>query len=524
MTRRGHVVLACLAYAVTASPAAAQLSRDSVLARIRAEGAERSRVVQFARMITDRFGTRLTNSPAFDSAAGYAVQTLHDIGVAGRLERWGPFEWPAWSNRRFVARMLAPTSSALHALPAAWSAGTNGVREGDVIFIDGTRAATLEQAHGKVRGRWVIVLRPAQATSAPSRPRYTDAELVSMSERIERPPAARGGAPTAQPADTNFIRPDETCRALSRFLLEEGALGLLSPYAPHDGHESPFDASCGMALHAVPRAPLSDGKHPAPPVVLVSPNEIGRMIRLIDAGERVRVSVEMENELRVTDGTSVNVIGELPGTDPALREQIVMIGAHLDSWTVGTGATDNGANCAVMLEAMRILAAAHVPLRRTVRIALWSGEEQAMLGSQAYVRAHFGWSDTSGLHRLPEYERLDAYFNLDNGVGSIRGVNLQGFDSAAATFARWMQPLHDLGVATVAPRSAGSTDHTAFAAIGLPGFQFIQDPLEYFTTTWHTDQDTFDRVPTTDLVRNAITIATLVYAAANDDARLPRDR
>jgi hypothetical protein len=524
MTRlRVAVALGLVASAVVVPERApAQVSRDSALASIRAEGARRSHVLEMARVLTDRFGARLTNSPSFDSATTWAARTLESFGAAGRVERWGPFEWPAWSNRRFVARMTLPRSSTLHALPAAWSSSTGGAREGDVVFVEGLRPESFDAYHGRLRGKWVIPLRPAQTVpGAASHPRYTEADLAAMTTPL--PVRSPMGAADLAAAKANLnAGVDARCRALSDLMLSEGALGMLSPYAPHDGHETPYDGSCGMALYAHPRAPLSDGHSPTPPVVLVSPEDAGRMLRLIDAGERVRVAIDMENDVRTGDGTSVNVIGELSGSDPQLRDQVVMIGAHLDSWTVGTGATDNGANAAVMLEAMRILAATHVPLRRTVRIALWGGEEQITLGSKAYARQHFGWIDERGLHRGPEYDRLDAYFNLDNGVGSIRGINLQGFDSTAAQFTRWMHPLRDLGVTTVAPRMTGSTDHTSFSTLGLPAFQFIQDPLEYFTTTWHTDLDTYDHVPPTDLVRNAITIATLVYEAANDDARLPR--
>jgi Zn-dependent M28 family amino/carboxypeptidase len=246
------------------------------------------------------------------------------------------------------------------------------------------------------------------------------------------------------------------------------------------------------------------------------------MARTLAKGVPVRVEIEADNRFYDADLNSFNIIAELPGTDPRIRDQIVMLGAHFDSWHAGTGATDNAAGSAVMLEALRILKASGVPLRRTVRLALWTGEEQGLLGSRAYVREHFGTRDSTGLRTKPAYEKFSAYYNMDNGSGAMRGVWAQGNEAVRPIFQQWIEPLKDLGIRVTSIRNTGSTDHVAFDGVGLPGFQFIQDPLEYSTFTHHSNQDQFDRLQEDDLKKNAVIVASFVFLTANRDELLPR--
>ncbi|MDB4917191.1 MAG: Aminopeptidase [Gemmatimonadetes bacterium] len=530
MSRCRSAFAACsAALSLVARPLPAQLSTSEALARIQVEGREHSHVMEMARTITDYFGPRLTNSPEFERAATWAVQTAREFGATADVEPWGPMEWPQWSNERFSLRMDAPASLPLTGFPAAWSASTAGRRTGDVVFVDVMHPDGFARYRGALRGKWVVAIRPGPILPAPERKaaRLSAEQLIDL----EKPLVPQVNPATPLPGDARAVPSDTItwaashrarCAGLSRLLMDEGALGLLAPAIGHDGLLTPYDGMCAMGVRASVIPPLSDGRSPTPPVILLAPEAVGRLLRLTEDGVRVRVEAEMVNRIVPSKGTASNVIAELRGSDASVRDEVVMFGAHLDSWHVGTGATDNGGNAAVMLEALRILRASGVPLRRTVRLALWSGEEQGLLGSTAYVRQHFGTSDERGRHLTPEYDRLAVYFNLDNGVGSIRGVYLQGNAAAAPMLSAWMTPLHDLGVTAVSARSTGGTDHVPFAALGLPAFQLIQDPLEYTATTWHTSQDTFERLPVADLTRNAVTIASLVYQAANAEHVLPR--
>jgi Zn-dependent M28 family amino/carboxypeptidase len=259
-----------------------------------------------------------------------------------------------------------------------------------------------------------------------------------------------------------------------------------------------------------------------PPTVIIASEHYGRIARTLERGVPVKVEIDVQNRFHDADLNSFNIIAEIPGSDRRLREELVMLGAHFDSWHAGTGATDNASGSAVMLEALRILKASGLPMRRTVRMALWTGEEQGLLGSRAYVRDVFGTRDSSGFKPKPAHERFSAYFNMDNGTGAMRGVWAQGNEAVRPIFQAWMEPLRDLGMRVTTIRGTGGTDHLSFDALGLPGFQFIQDPIEYSTFTHHSNQDLFDRLIADDLKKNAVIVATFVYLAANRDERLPR--
>jgi hypothetical protein len=337
--------------------------------------------------------------------------------------------------------------------------------------------------------------------------RWTDAQLDSIAALpFQTQTGGRGGP-------GRFGGQQQLAQARAELFRSEQIAGELRPGGGRNDGGSFTVGSTGS------RAADASASHP---VIIVAAEQYGRMARTLAKGIPLRVEIEADNRFHDTDLNSFNIIAELPGTDPRIGDEIVMLGAHFDSWHAGTGATDNAAGSAVMLEALRILSAAGVPLRRTVRLALWTGEEQGLLGSRAYVREHFGTRDSTGLRAKPAYEKFSAYYNMDNGSGAMRGVWAQGNDAVRPIFQQWIEPLRDLGMRVTTIRNTGSTDHVAFDGVGLPGFQFIQDPLEYGTFTHHSNQDQFDRLQEDDLKKNAVIVASFVFLTANRDERLPR--
>jgi Zn-dependent M28 family amino/carboxypeptidase len=298
---------------------------------------------------------------------------------------------------------------------------------------------------------------------------------------------------------------------LERFLAHEDVLGILAPGVGHDGT---VQVSGGAGPH------LSMPER-WPPALNLIPEHYGRIYREVEKGISVVFQARIDNAFS-TDTGSFNVVAEIPGSDPQLAKEVVMLGAHLDSWSAATGATDDAAGVAVMLEAMRILRALRLPLRRTVRVALWTGEEQGLLGSRAYAHQHFGYMDSTGTHFSNEWRDLSVYFNLDYGAGAIRGVYAEHNPAAAEIFKQWLAPFADLGAQTVTLGEAGGTDHVTFDALGLPGFQFIQDPLDYWTRTHHTNMDLFEHLVPKDMMQNAVIAASFAFDAANRNAKLPR--
>jgi Zn-dependent M28 family amino/carboxypeptidase len=295
-----------------------------------------------------------------------------------------------------------------------------------------------------------------------------------------------------------------------QFFIDEGAVALLDPSPNGDG-----GTFFVLGAPGVPRDPKSP---PQLPQVVLSIEHYGRIARTLDKKIPVTLQMDIDNRFYDDDLNGFNVLGEIPGTDKA--DEVVMLGAHFDSWHAGTGATDNAAGSAVMMEAMRILKTTGVKVRRTVRIALWGGEEQGLLGSKAYVKEHF--ADPETMQVRPDHAKLSGYFNVDNGTGAIRGVYLQANEAIAPIFQSWMEPFRNIGMTTLAIRNTGGTDHLSFDAVGLPGFQFIQDPVEYDSRTHHSNQDVYERIQADDMMRNAVIVASFVYSTANRDEKLPR--
>ena len=504
---------ACAWLAISlAAPAAAraELSIEAVDVRaveaLRREGLTRSQVMATASHLADVFGPRLSGSPQLQQAAEWCVERLRQWGVAhASLEAWGRFG-PGWYNERFSIHVLAPHPWPVIGVPRAWTQGTGGPVSAAVVYAPLTADADFATWKGRLQGKVVLPL-PAPTVEpmfeAPAR-RFDDADLQALARG--EPVRPRTG-PTA--AELAFAR------KRLRFLADEQVLAVLEPTRSLSGAvlvhaDGAFDT---QALDGARLLPESG----TPPQVVVTVEHYGRLARLHGLGVPVTIELDVRNRL-LEDQPGLNVIAELPGADKA--EEIVMLGAHLDSWHGGTGATDNAIGVALALEAIRILRETSVPLRRTVRLALWTGEEQGLLGSRAYVATRIAERETMRLK--PEHGRLSVYFNVDHGAGAIRGVYLQENPSVAPIFTAWMAPFTAMGMTTLAPRGEYASDHVSFDEVGIPAFQFIQDPLEYYSRTHHTSSDTFERLQPAEAARNAVILASFVYHAANRDELLPR--
>ena len=476
--------------------------------RIKDEGLQRSQVMDTAWYLTDVYGPRLTNSPGIRAAATWAARRLGDWGVSNvRQESWGPFG-RGWSNEKFSASVVAPVPFPLIAFPRAWTPGTDGPVTAEVIAAPIRNDQDMTTWTGKLKGKIVLVggVTEVRALFTPLGRRFTAQELTDLEAQpvnAGRGRGVRAGGPA--PPDANFGQ------RVMEFLAKEGAVATIQPATGRNDH--------GAIL--VTNAPESY-RNANPPMVLpqimVATEHYNRIARLVEAKTPVQIELNVQNRFHGDTLDSFNLLGELPGTDRA--DEIVMLGAHFDSWHAGTGATDNAAGSAVMMEVMRILKATGLRTRRTVRLALWTGEEQGLLGSRAYMKQQFGDRQTMALK--PAHAKVAGYFNMDNGSGAIRGVYLQGNEAVRPVFAAWLEPFRALGMSTLSIRSTGSTDNVSFDEIGLPGFQFIQDPLEYGTHSHHTNMDVYDRLQGEDLMKNAVIIASFVYHAANRDGLLPR--
>jgi carboxypeptidase Q len=465
-------------------------------------------------------------------------------GSGVRLEPYGP-ALVGWTPGRVSVSTVTPTLAQLPAVPLAWSAGTPGPVRGEVVLApvateeeralrwDLPRWRELQDRYmaaqrGKLRGK-VVLVSSAPKLALPLEPtgsRYDEAKLAAeagtpapaAAEAMEGPlprlpadPKARRALLGRLPLPVMFDfwrRYDEADARLERFFGEEGVVAVLSVDQRGDGGTI-FAEMVGCWEAAAPAGP---------PRLVLMPEAYGRLARLVGHQVPVEVEVELQVTVDATPRDAVNVIGELPGGKR--KDEVVMVGAHLDSWHAATGATDDASGCAVVLEAFRILKALDLPLDRTVRLALWDREEQDFLGSLGYVRAHFG--DPTTMVLKPEHAKLSAYFNLDYGPGRIRGIYLQGNDMARPILEGWLAPFRDLGVTTVSNREAGSTDHKAFDAVGLPGFQFIQDPLDFWSRARHSTLDAAERVPEADLIQAAEVLAFVVYKAATAAEPMPR--
>jgi len=514
------------------------------LNRIKTQGlvATNSQVMEVSSWLTDVHGPRLTGSPGIQKAGEWAVAKMKEWG----LENVALEPWPAdpnnnnngfprgWTNDKFYLAAVAPQAFPIPGTPSAWTPGTNGLVNGEVLMVTETTAEELKTkyAGGRLKGKWVITS-PApdvQAYWTPPATRHTD-ESLNLLERPRyaelgaTPPGgagARGAAPGRQggPAAGGGRGAAGGATPFNRneFFRSEGVLGVFST-APR-----------GHGVYTI-----GGGSRTADPATLLTTITIpaehyGRIARMIAKNIAVTLEADVKNTYH-PNPAMFNVVGEIRGTDKA--DEIVMLGAHFDSWHASTGATDNAAGSAAMMEAMRILKQSGVRLRRTVRIGLWNGEEQGLIGSRLYVNQHFG---TAGGGRgraggggaapaptiLPAHAKFSGYFNIDNGTGAIRGVYMQGNQAMAPIFRAWMEPFRNIGMTHVTINNTGGTDHGSFDAVGLPGFQFIQDTVEYNSMTHHTNLDSYERLQPEDMRRNATIAAAFAYLTANREELLPR--
>lgn len=502
--------------------------------KIREEGLNRSHVMEYASALVDDIGPRLTGSPNMKKANDWTKDQLTSLGcVNAHLEDWGAFGL-GWQQLNTWVRMTAPDTAVFIAQATPWSPGTNGAVTGSAIYVDIQDEKDFDKYKGKLAGK-IVMLGEMREVAPVDKPLFFRYDEKSLAE-------------TAQyPLDMPNFRFDMAARMkrmqlldkLASFLAEEKAAAVIRP--SRDGKNSGgsggtiFDDN-GAALGT---RPYMKDKAVKVPVLVMAIENYGRVYRLLQANVPVSLEVNVDVKFTGDQEHAYNTIAEIPGTDPKLKDEVVMIGAHLDSWASATGATDNGAGSAIALEVMRILKALDVKPRRTIRVALWSGEEQGIFGSRAYVRQHFGGAPLSTdpeQQKLPEFARqakgtvelkpeqklISGYFNIDNGTGRLRGVYLQGNSAVEPIFEQWIAPIKDLGITTLTKRNTGGTDHLSFDAMGIPGFQFIQDEMDYGSRTHHSNMDTYERLQPADLKQAATVEAIFVYNTAMRDQMLPR--
>ena len=512
---RARVALLAVCLALTAplgaqGPSVGDTLDYDALYRLRDEGFQRSQVMDTASYLTDVYGPRLTGSPNIKNAADWAVKKLAEWGASNaRIEQWPMAFGRGWVNERYSANVVAPTSWPLIGVPKAWTRGTDGPVTGDAVYAPMKSEKDFETWKGKLKGKIVLPspVPEVKASFEPLAKRYTAKDLEDLE-------ALDPKAPSARRYDTSRFA---FVRKRLQFLTEEGVLAVLEPSRSGDG--GTLFVQQGGAYSATPADNPFGGLYPIDPPtqIVLAVEHYGRLVRTLD--KRIPVSVELNVKNTFYENQpGFNVLAELPGTDKA--DEVVMLGAHFDSWHGATGATDNGVGSAIMLEALRILKASGVTMRRTVRLGLWGGEEQGLLGSRAYVKQHLADRETMDLK--PEHGKISAYYNVDNGTGAIRGVYLQGNDAVRPIFEAWMKPFANLGMTTMTSDDTDGTDHLSFDAVGVPGFQFVQDPLEYKTRTHHSNMDTYERLQASDMMKNAVIVASFVYETANREATLPR--
>jgi carboxypeptidase Q len=487
--------------------------------RIRQEGFRNSKVMDTAEELMDFVGPRLTGSPNMKRANEWTRDKLTAFGLSNaHLESWGPFG-RGWSYEECTVRMTSPDVAQLWALPRAWTPGTNGVISGKPVKVKIETVEDIEKYRGKLAGK-IVLNGDAREIKPHEKLQFTRYNEKSLSDTESFEIPARPRFTREEIVKRNAFR-----KALTKFLAEEKPLVMIE--------SDPGDYG---TFHVQGAGTQKDGEQYPVPSIVMSTEQYNRLARLTEQGKNVTLEVNVKTTYYDQDKNAYNTIAEIQGTDK--KGEIVMLGGHLDSWHGGTGATDNGAGTVVAMEAVRILKAIGIAPKRTIRIALWSGEEEGLLGSRAYVAEHFASRpepepaerdlpaamrrNTGPLTIKPEHAKLSAYFNLDNGTGKVRGIYAQENYAVAPIFQAWIEPLKDLGVTTLTARTTGGTDHLSFDGVGLPGFQFIQDEIEYGERTHHTNYDVYDRLQRDDLMQAAVVMATFVWEAANRPEMMPR--
>ena len=493
------------------------------ITRIRYEGFRNSKVMDYATGLMDSIGERLTGSPNMKRANEWTRDQLTAMGLSNaHLEPWGPFG-RGWANQYVNVRMTSPDIAPLLVYAKAWTPGTSGVVTGKCIRVNIEKKEDFDKYKGKLAGMILIFGPDAEVKPIIEAPykRYTDDDLAKTAEYQipgERPPFRFA----------DFVKRQQFVKELNQFLADEKVLAVIDHSRGTAGGGTVFVQSGGS---------YKTGETTTIPQLTMASEHWSRISRLLDQKKEVTLELNVVNTFYDDDPMQYDTIAELPGTDK--KDELVMLGAHLDSWHAGTGATDNGAGTIVMMEAMRILKTLDIKPRRTIRIGLWSGEEEGLLGSQGYVQQHFGSRppmDDPGMKDMPtlmrreagpvtvkpEQAKVSGYFNVDNGTGKIRGIYLQENEAVWPIFEAWMRPFKDLDMTTITMRNTGGTDHQSFDAVGIPGFQFIQDPVEYESRTHHSNMDVYDRLQPEDLKQMAVIVASFVYNTAMRDQMLPR--
>jgi carboxypeptidase Q len=502
---------------VAAQQAPAERVDYDAIYKIKDEGFQRSKVMEIVSWLTDVYGPRLTNSPGFRKSGDWAVKEMTSWGLSNaKLE---PFPFGrGWSNDRFSMTATTPGGSfPVIGMSTAWTPGTSGPVSADAVFAPITGEDDLARFKGKLQGKIVLTqaLRDVPALWTAPSSRYSDAQLDELVRETDAAPRSgrfggRAGGPGRQGGPAGRGGPLPFAQRLAQFLKEEGAIATVTTGTRGDG-----GTLFVQGASAANRQPNAD---PGLPAIVIAVEHYGRIVRTLQKDMPVKIELDIRNTFHDGDTASFNVVAEIPGTDKA--DELVMLGAHFDSWHGATGATDNASGSAVMMEAMRILRQSGLKMRRTVRIGLWGGEEQGLIGSREYVTAHF--ANVADMILKPAHAKVAGYFNVDNGTGAIRGVYLQGNEAVGPIFGAWMKPFNNLGMTTLTIRDTGGTDHQSFDRVGLPGFQFIQDDVEYDTRTHHSNMDSYERVQEEDMRKNAVIVAAFVYHAANRDEKLPR--
>jgi hypothetical protein len=505
-THLQKLLLAGLLFFCTAAYAQQEKIDINAFEKIKNAELTNSHIPFIAHYLTDVSGPRLTNSPGYKRAADWAIGIMKQWGLVNtQMEPWGEFG-EQWELQDFSLTLRQPYPQPLRAYAQPWSANTNGTVTGDVMIIPPT--AMLDSAYfikhaGEFTGKFVLVTGGPENTAdnfKPSAERLADSDLMNMKDTYMLPPQMRN-------VYKNYFK---IFRANDRILKQAGALAFITANSKSVNGAVFVQAYYGYKStdpETVPKVSLSveDGQ---------------RIRRLLESGQKVQLSLSLSAKTSTDDTKGYNVIAEIPGTDPTLKAEVVMLGSHLDSWEAATGATDNGAGCIVMMEAVRLLDSLHLKPKRTIRIALWGGEEEGLLGSYNYAKNHFMNAQTYALK--PEQSKVSVYFNLDNGTGKIRGIFTQNNNAVKPIFDKWFGPFHDMGAETVTNRNTGSTDHLSFDWAGIPGFEFIQDPIDYETRTHHTNMDDYDHLQMDDLKQAAIIVASFVYQASIRPDMMPR--
>jgi hypothetical protein len=487
------------------------------VAEIGTTGRGGSQVMNVLYNLTDRYGPRLTNSPQFRRAGDWAVGQLKEWGLSSvHLEKWpttglrnGPI--PSWEVISYSGAMVEPSYMPIIGYPQAWSGSTNGPMTADVVVTQIQTPADLEKWHGKVKGKMVMIS-PAPELEFPTAPlahRYTDEELQALVPDV-LPTGGRGGrGGRGGPLATMTREERQVFQEKQRsFFADEGALLVISASAR--GESGTVFASNGSPRTGDPTRNL--------PSIAITAENYNRIARLLQHQVPVKLTFDVKTKFDMNDTESFNVVAEIPGTSKS--DEVVLIGGHFDSWHMGTGTTDNAVGSAVSMEVMRLLKSLNLKMDRTVRMALWGGEEQGLYGSAAYVKAHY--ADPAVMKPTAEHSKFAGYFNIDNGTGRIRGVYLQGNEMVRPIFEQWFGALKDLTPGIITIRNTTGTDHLSFDDVGLPGFQFIQDPMDYETRTHHSNMDVYDRAQLADLEQMAIIEAVFAYNAATRPDKLPR--